>query len=250
MTLCQPHPLLILGHLANLLHMNAPLRRARNQLGGPIREPLSYALSTRAKVSCLRVLSIASSGLTQREVARRAGVQHRSSQLALDDLVALGLVRRLQGGRDFNVSLNDDHRLSAVIRELFRSESEFFLALRSELAAAATDAPRPVRPSSLILFGSVARGDDQLGSDLDLLLLAWTAAGIEPALVRIGQAAGRLRDRYGCELRPIAYTVAEARRRWRRREAPFPDIVRDHIVLVGPPLREVIDGKNRPRKAN
>lgn len=208
-----------------------------------MREPLSYALSTRAKVACLRTLSLTSGGLTQREVARRAGVQHRSSQLALDDLVALGLVERLSGGRDFFVSLNGGHRLSGVIRELFRSESEFFLALRAELVAAVTDPPRAARLSSIVIFGSVARGDDQLGSDLDLLVLAPRRSAIEPALVRLDEAAGPLHEHYGCALRPIAYTVAEARRRWLRREAPFPQIVRDHIVVVGPPLRELIDGK-------
>src|SRR5688500_10950878 len=108
----------------------------------PTREPLSYLLGTRAKVGCLRVLSLTSELLTQREVARRAGVQHRSAQLALDELVALGVVRRIEGGRDFLVGFNDAHALAARLRPAFSAEAEFFLALRQQLALVASSAPR------------------------------------------------------------------------------------------------------------
>jgi predicted nucleotidyltransferase len=211
---------------------------------GPARELLSHALGTRAKVACLRVLSLTTGHLTQRDVARRAGVQHRSSQLALDDLARLGLIRRIQGGRDFLVSLSTDHVLSAAVRALFRAESEFFLALRQDLVRALMDGPRRRRPASVVLFGSVARGDDAPGSDLDLLVLTPETDDVEPALTRLDSARGHMLQRYGYALRPIAYTVADARRRWRRREPPLPHIVQDHIVLGGPPLQELLDGAN------
>lgn len=206
------------------------------------REPLSYLLGTRAKVGCLRVLSLTAEPLSQREVARRAAVQHRSVQLALDELVALGLVRRIQGGRDFLVALSTEYYLGAAVRDLFRSESEFFLALRRQLTAMATEAPPRGRISSMALFGSMARGEDRPGSDLDLLLITADTAAQEAALARVGALSGETRKVYGYAVRPIAYTTVEARRRWRRREPPFPEIVRDHIVLVGPPLRELLDG--------
>src|SRR5687768_7453265 len=132
--------------------------RGKRPAGGPAREPLSYHLGTRAKVSCLRVLCTSTGLLTQREVARRAGVQHRSAQLALDELVELGAVRRIEGGRDFLVGFNDGFALGAPLRQLFQAESEFFLWLRQQLARLVADAPRSARIISVVLFGSVARG--------------------------------------------------------------------------------------------
>ncbi|MGQ0815370.1 MAG: nucleotidyltransferase domain-containing protein [Gemmatimonadota bacterium] len=208
----------------------------------PVREPLSYLLGTRAKVACLRVLAASTELLTQREVARRAGVQHRSAQLALEDLTALGVARRIEGGRDFLVGFNNAYELGASLRAIFNAEAGFFLALRQRLARIATDAPRGARITSLVLFGSVARGDDQPGSDLDLLVITRNADATEIALARINAAAEEIRTALGYMVRPIAYTVTDARSRWRRREPPFPEILSDHIVLAGPTLRELLDG--------
>lgn len=216
-------------------------RRGKAPLGSLAREPLSYALGTRARVACLRLLSLTPGPLTQRELARRAGLQHRTSQLALDELVALGLVNRLQGGRDMLVSLNHDHYLAGIAK-LFLAESEFFLALRSDLVEAAIGAPRTARASSVVLFGSVARSDDRPGSDIDVLVITRTAADIAVVLSRLNDAGDRLRRRYGYALRPIAYALADARRRWRRRAQPLEGVMRDHVVLAGPPLRELLDG--------
>ncbi|MEX2154553.1 MAG: nucleotidyltransferase domain-containing protein [Gemmatimonadaceae bacterium] len=216
--------------------------RTKAPIASAAREPLAYALGTRAKVACLRVLATTSASLTQRDVARRAGTQHRSSQLALDELVALGVVHRTQGGRDFLVRLNDSYYLSDTLRQIFRAEAQGFLTLRTGLAAVVSQIQRSARPLSVVLFGSVARGDDKPGSDLDILVISADAAGIETTLARLDTARDQLESRFGYALRPIAYTVSDARRRWRRHEPPLPEIVRDHIAIVGAPLRELLGG--------
>src|SRR3990172_3371598 len=103
--------------------------------GSATREPLAFALGTPAKVSALRALAGAGEPLSQRDIARRAGVQHRSARLALDELVLLGIVSRHAGGRDYLVRLNHAHRLAPALRELFSAEAGHFL-----------DLPRPPAP--------------------------------------------------------------------------------------------------------
>jgi predicted nucleotidyltransferase len=210
--------------------------------GGPVREPLSYILGTRAKVGCLRILSAIADPISQREVARRAGVQHRSARVAMDELVALGLVHRLEGGRDFLVSLNPHHHLTAALRELFRVESRYFVELRRELAERARRVPRPRAVRAVVLFGSVARGEDTPESDLDLLVITDDDVTRERVLERVTEEARGLWEAFGCRVRAIGYTLAEARRRWRRREPPLPEVARDGLVLVGPPLAELLGG--------
>src|SRR5262245_10007974 len=98
------------------------------------REPLAFALGSPAKVAVLRTLAGIREPITQREVSRRSGVQNRSAQAALDDLVDLGLVTRQVGGREHLVSLNPRHRLEMSIRALFTRESEHFLQINTEIA--------------------------------------------------------------------------------------------------------------------
>lgn len=212
---------------------------ARHPPGPVLRQPLSWALGTRAKVAVLRVLTAGGDPVTQRELARRVGLQHRSVQLALADLVALGLVRRLEGGRDFLVSFEPAHRLAASLQAAFDAEAELFLGLRRRLVAIAAGVSGGSN-LTLALVGSVARGEERLASDLDLLAVAGTSAEREAILDRlVGQRAALQRE-FGVRLNPVGYTRGEARRLWRTRQPPLRDMARDAIHLCGPALHEVL----------
>jgi predicted nucleotidyltransferase/predicted transcriptional regulator len=215
------------------------LAAGKRPTGSAVREPLSYALGTRAKVACLRVLSLVDGPLTQREVARRAHLQHRSAQLALDELVALGVVSRVEGGRDFLVRLNSRHRLAASLAGAFHAEAAHFLELRRRLVELAAPSRRGSGITSLVLFGSAARGDDDPESDLDLLLVA---ADPEPALERVQAGVEEVVRVFGVRVKPIAYTTADARRLYRRRLPPLREIARDGVLLFGSPMRDLVNG--------
>jgi predicted nucleotidyltransferase len=203
-----------------------------------IREPLSFALSSPGRVAALRTLAGITEGITQRDVSRRAGIQNRSAQVALDDLVRLGIVSRQIGGRDSLVSLNRAHRLHEALLALFARESDHFAELRRDLAE--VTAFRGVL--SVALFGSVARGVDGPASDCDLLIVARDEEAISSAIDHVGEQAERLRARYGCRVAPIGYEIGEARRRWKSQRAPFRDVRRDELFIRGLPLNEVLGG--------
>jgi predicted nucleotidyltransferase len=215
----------------------------RTDAFGPIREPLSYVLGTRGRVGSLRVLAVIHEPVTQREVARRARLQHRTVQLALDELVQLGVVSRLEGGRDFLVRLNRTHRLASPLQELFRIEAEHFLQLRSALTRLTMDGRKPKDVLSLVLYGSAARAEDRAASDLDVMLISEDAASLGSALSRLDAGKEQLRERFGVSLRPIGYTLTQARRLWRRRQTPLSEAQREGIPLVGPSLRELLSGE-------
>lgn len=207
-----------------------------------VREPLSYALGSPAKVAALRALAGAGAPVTQREVARRAGVQHRSIRLALDDLVAMNVVARVEGGRDYLVRLNDAHRLTGAMRGLFAAETEHFLELRRHLAKAAHAVARRARLVNVAVFGSVARAQDTPQSDVDVLIIARDHAGLDTALAEFGAVTAVIWESVGCRVRPVGYTAADAARRWRARTGPFSGIARDALVVFGAPLKETLGG--------
>lgn len=204
----------------------------------PIHEPLGVVLGTRAKVSLLRVLTAESVPLSQRELAHRAGVTLRSAQAALAELYAVGIVQRIEGGRDHLNALNARHVLAPSLIGLFSAEAELARQLRQAIARAATGEEDP--PLGLYLFGSVARAEETLKSDVDILLIARDAEHREALMDRTLSAVEPLRTTYGASVAPIAYTVREARRGWNAQAAPWPELGRDVVAIVGPPLGELL----------
>jgi len=196
---------------------------------------------TRTKVAVLRALSGAGSPLSQREVARRARLTPRSVGVALDDLVATGVVHRHLGGREHLLTLNDGHAMVPALRALFVADADYFAALRRALAAVA----REDKGSGLVavaVFGSVARAQEAPASDLDLLIIGRTPTAAVHWRSRYLDAAPALQKRFGAQVNPVAYALAEARRRWAERLSPFPELRRDAVVIAGSSLRAVLAG--------
>ena len=218
--------------------MTTLLRMPNSPLPPPIHEPLGVVLGTRAKVNLLRVLTAESAPLSQRELARRAGVTLRSAQAALAELYAVGIVLRIEGGRDHLSHLNTRHVLATSLIGLFSAEAETARQLRQAIARAASGDKDP--PLGLYLFGSVARGEETLTSDVDILLIARDVAHREVLMDRTLSAVDPLRATYGASVAPIAYTVREARRGWNEHAAPWPELARDVVTIVGPPLGDLL----------
>jgi predicted nucleotidyltransferase len=114
----------------------------------------------------LVVLAGTTAPLTGRQIARlaRRGTSPAVSA-ALDRLVEQGLVHRERAGRAYLHSLNRDHVAAPAVQLLAGLRSELLRRLRTGLRAFR---PRPVHAS---MFGSVARGDGDTRSDIDLLVV-------------------------------------------------------------------------------
>lgn len=204
-----------------------------------LHEPAGVLLGTRTKVAVLRALSGAGSPLSQREVARRARLTPRSVGVALEDLVATGVVHRHLGGREHLLTLNEAHELVSALRALFVADTAYFPALRRALAAVA----RKDKGAGLVtvaVFGSVARGEESPTSDLDILLIGQTQTAAERWRSWYLDAAPELQTRFGARVNPVAYALSEAQQHWERKVAPFSDVMRDAVVVVGASLREVL----------
>jgi predicted nucleotidyltransferase len=122
-------------------------------------------VSSSADPDALAVLAQASGPLTGREVARRAGRSQDRIRQVLERLVEHGIVFRQQAGRARLYSLNRDHLAAPAIIELTELRALLVDRLRAELAA--WDEPA----LATVLFGSAARGDGDLDSDIDLLIV-------------------------------------------------------------------------------
>lgn len=200
-----------------------------------LRSPLDLLFASPSHLAILRALQDNLEGMSGRAVARQAGINHQACALALHRLESLGLIRRLGAGRTQLVRLNFEHYLiKELILPLLRKERELLGHIRREIARTFKD-----KALSVTVFGSVARGQDVAGSDVDLLIL--TERSDKTRMVeKAVRYSAEFQQRYGLRLSPIIMTPAEAARKARDSNTLFKNIVDEGIDLLPRRLHEML----------
>lgn len=177
----------------------------------------------------LRVVSQADKAFTGREIQRLIG--HASPEgvrLALRRLVDQGVVEAEPAGRATLYQFNRDHLAAEHILALATLRSELIGRLGSVFAVWAP------APTVAALFGSVARGDADAQSDVDLLLV-WPG-GTDEAEDAWRSHVTRLESTVeawtGNSARTLEYSEAEFRS-LRGQERVVDEAIREGIVLFG-----------------
>ncbi len=199
---------------------------------------LDHVFSTWSHIVVLRGLQDSAHGMTGREIARLSKMSHRSCLRALTELEELAVIIRYRGGRDHIFSLNREHVLvTQGILPALRLEREFLVGLNRVLSKLLGK-----WVESMILFGSVARKQETIGSDLDLCLVVTSKEMKEKVEELIYDAAPEISRQYGVNLAPLFLTVKEFSRKARLNQSPVNRILKEGIVITGKTLRELSHG--------
>lgn len=151
-----------------------------------------------------------------RELARLTGTTAGTLHKELTRLAGTGLLLRREQGNQVRYQANRDCPVFVELAGLFRKTTG--------VAGVLADALLPLNPQLALVFGSVARGEESAGSDIDLLLIGESGfADVVKALYPAQMTLQR-------EINPVIYTPDELIRRLDARD-PF---VRE--VLAGPKL--------------
>ena len=193
---------------------------------------LTRALGSESRTRILRLLAqVPGKEFTGRELARVAGLAHRSVDLAMEDLVALDLVTRRHLGRANVYAANREARRFRIVETLFREERETLTRVKEAIATALPDV------DSAVLFGSAARGEEGLESDLDLLIVSRHPGALRGPLRELDRVITR---RFSIRPALKVLTPRELRLQW---DAPYLQEAREQgIVVRGRPLEEVHAG--------
>ncbi len=114
----------------------------------------------------LDVLAHTTRPLTGREIARLASRgSERGVRLVLHRLVAQGLVTAREAGSASLFALNREHVAASIVEGLVRLRTELIERIRGEVEGWSS------RPAHVSIFGSAARADGRLESDIDLLIV-------------------------------------------------------------------------------
>jgi predicted nucleotidyltransferase len=174
------------------------------------------AASPSLDISVLVALAGSATPRSGREIARRTGHSKTGVQRVLDRLVEQGKVDRLEAGSALLYSLNRDHLLAPIVEQLAQIRVELVRRLRETV----THWEQP--PVHASLFGSAARGEGDVHSDVDLLI-------VRPRQV----------DAESNQWRTQIDELAESIRRWTGNHADIIEISEDdlpHLRRNPPPV--------------
>ena len=182
-----------------------------------------------SNVAVLRALQDTASGFSGREVARVAGMSIRSALQALTSLENLGIVRRQRGGRDHIFTLNRNHYLvEQGIIPVFAIEHKFLEEVKSVIANAVKR-----QALSVILFGSVARGEEIPQSDLDICCIVKNKLQQGKLQSILDGMSPTLHNRFGVKIGPIFFTLDEFKKKASKRNPLIKQILDHGKVITG-----------------
>jgi DNA-binding transcriptional ArsR family regulator len=197
------------------------------------------AVSPTLDIGVLIVLAGTTRPLTGREIARLLGRPSHSGVLdALGRLVEHGLVDREEAGRAFLFTLNREHLAAPAVDLLAHLRSELFTRLRDTIAS------WDVAPVHASVFGSMARGEGDTSSDIDIFLVRPNKVeGEDPRWVGQVDLLARQVQRWTGNRAGISEVSKGALVRLRKEESPILTELRaDAITIAGIEAMTVLGG--------
>jgi predicted nucleotidyltransferase len=171
-----------------------------------------------------------------REIARRAGHSKTGVQRVLDRLVRQGLVERTEAGPALLYSLNYDHVLAPAVERMVQARLDLVSRLRETIAG--WD-PAAIHVS---LYGSAARGDGDVDSDIDLLVVR--PGEVDPDSERWQEQIDRLATAVRRWTGNFASIVEISENELPRLRADRPPVIEqvraDAVDLAGEPARTLL----------
>lgn len=206
------------------------------------RNPLDGILGTVRAIRVLRCLVTSGEPIAQIDVIRETRLARASVKNALESLQARGVLRKLGPSRAPLYALNDEHYLTATLRALFEVEQARTARLYSAIRALAEGYQPPIRGTWL--YGSVARGDDIVGSDFDLAVVI-DAERSEPALERMRDALYQLETQSDVSISLMGFNAAEFCELPGLNPAFWENLKKDAVTLYGS-TPEAVAARVRP----
>jgi predicted nucleotidyltransferase len=161
------------------------------------------------------------------QLAADSGLTTRGTRLVLDSLVSQGIVSVLGQPRSQVFTVATQHPLAPALKDLFEQERVRWEALQKGLRAGLAS-QKEVR--SAWLYGSVARGEDEPRSDVDLALVV--NEDTLDVRHRVRDEVQAMGDRLDVNISAVVLTPAELAK-LSEGDSWWADVMRDGKVLKG-----------------
>jgi predicted nucleotidyltransferase len=189
-------------------------------LGSPV---LDVAPAVRGAL--LQALARLEQPVTRRRLAAAAGVAPGNASAVIEELIQAGLVSETVAGRSSMVVLNRDHLAAGPVLALAGLRGELIRRLRERLSAWP-------ELNGAWLFGSVARGDADSDSDVDLLIVADDLQS-QALHERLSRLQADVRSWTGNDLQLVEHSPSSWRKLVQAKNPLVEQIRLDGIALAG-----------------
>jgi predicted nucleotidyltransferase len=195
------------------------------------------AISSTLDPGVLTVLAGTTRPLTGREIARLVGrASHSGVLAALDRLGDQGIVDREEAGRAFLFTLNREHLAAPAVELLANLREELLHRIRSAVNG------WNVKAHHLSLFGSAARGDGDVDSDIDLFVVRFAAFDSQEPVWReqLDLLSWQVERWTGNPARVVEVEERDLARLRKERPPVVDELLSDAVSLVGPEVSALL----------
>lgn len=183
----------------------------------------------------LEVLAATQSSLGVSQIGRVSSKGSRMGHVAvLERLVEHGLVIVEPANQGFLYRLNRDHMLAPAVLTAVGLRAQLLERLRD---GAAKFVPTPVHAS---VFGSFARGEAGVDSDIDVLLLASSDADAERWDAQVDELEDQVRRWTGNRCRALVFSVERAQQLAELGDPIVANWIADGVLLTGNRLTDIV----------
>lgn len=185
-------------------------------------------LGSRVKIKILRKLSSFENGeFSFEELGKSLSLSLGAVHPALRELSDSRIVAARKIGKSKLYSINKKHLVFREIKNLFGAERTGFLKVAARFAKGVDKAGI----KSIVLFGSVARGEASEKSDIDILII-FKKSGF-PAKEKINAQIQEFLDMHDVEIIPTFLTMKEALKRRRKFDRFIMNVINEGKILYG-----------------
>ncbi|MCJ7816789.1 MAG: nucleotidyltransferase domain-containing protein [Candidatus Aenigmarchaeota archaeon] len=196
---------------------------------------LEKALSSKTRIRVLKIFHrFPGRVFSLSDIAKITGQSNGAVYPALAVLAEAGILKSSKVGKTTTYRLNVENPLSRKIMEIFSVENEMLRKAANEFAA---KMPK-VGVSSIIIFGSVARGEPKETSDIDLLIIYNGNRSV------VEGNANTLVEKYlesDVYVSPVFYSEREIKEMVIKYNSFITKIENEGIVLYGKKLKDIYD---------
>ena len=190
-------------------------------------EPLNEILGNKVQVKLLRVLVRTKSSFTGRELARLIGHSQNQTRLALEELERNGLVVWQSAGRSHLYSADKDNIIITDLLEAgFRLEDN----LLNQLAAGFFEEVGKDLVS-VVLFGSVAKGEEKPDSDVDLVVVVRDKVDLKSIEDLVAEASVKVAQRFGNQTTAIVVKKSDYEQKMKQKKGFWREVAETGVKL-------------------
>ena len=197
---------------------------------------LDDILGQKSKIKALRYMVTRQDGISIRELSREISITQPNLSVVLKELEEAGVLKSKKIGTSLVFKLNQGHFLiDDVLFPLFQKENKSIKILTEFLL-------KKIKFDfvSLILFGSIARGEGGYKSDIDLVIVIDDKASAKKTESAILEINPDIIKKFGNAISPVILEKKNFQKKYRTKDKLIRNIAKDGRVLSGKLISEII----------